>query len=76
MIGRKLRTALEAQGLRDIETLGKEFDPNFHEAAGHGHGEEGIIVKELQKGYLLHDRVIRPAMVVVGDGKTEGEDAG
>ena len=76
LIGRKLWTALEAQGLREMETLGKEFDPNFHEAAGHGCGEEGIVVKELQKGYLLHDRVIRPAMVIVGDGRTEGEDAG
>lgn len=74
LIERKLRAALEAQGLREMETLGKAFDPNFHEAAGHGHGEEGIVVKELQRGYLLHDRVIRPAMVIVGDGRQE-EDA-
>ncbi len=76
LIGLKLRTALEAQGLRQMESLGNEFDPNFHEAAGHSPGEEGIVVKELRKGYLLHDRVIRPAMVIVGDGQTEGEDAG
>ena len=74
LIGRKLRTALEAQGLRDMEALGKEFDPNFHEAAGHSPGEEGVVVKELQRGYLLHDRVIRPAMVIVGDGRTAGKD--
>jgi len=68
LIERKLRATLEAQGLQEMETLGKAFDPNFHEAAGHGPGEEGTVVKELQKGYLLHDRVIRPAMVIVGDG--------
>jgi molecular chaperone GrpE len=71
LIERKLRTALEAQGLREMETLGKPFDPNFHQAAGHSAGPEGIVVKELQTGYLLHDRVIRPAMVIVGDGSTE-----
>ncbi len=70
LIERKLRTVLETQGMREMETLGKAFDPNFHEAAGHSPGEDGIIVKELQKGYLLHDRVIRPAMVIVGDGQT------
>ena len=76
LIEHKLRTTLEAQGLREMETLGKAFDPNLHEAAGHSPGEEGVVVKELQKGYLLHDRVIRPAMVIVGDGQAEGEDAG
>ncbi len=75
LIERKLRTTLEAQGLREMETLGKAFDPNFHQAAGHGPGEEGIVVKEFQKGYMLDDRVIRPAMVIVGDGQTAGEDS-
>lgn len=68
LIERKLRTTLEAQGLKAMETIGQAFDPNFHEAAGHGPGEEGTVVQELQKGYLLHDRVVRPAMVIVGDG--------
>ncbi len=72
LIERKLRAGLEAQGLSQIEALGKPFDPNFHEAVMHGKGEEGIVIEELQKGYKLHDRVIRPTKVVVGNGE-EGE---
>ena len=72
LIERKLRAGLGAQGLSRIEALGKPFDPNFHEAVMHGKGEEGIVIEELQKGYKLHDRVIRPTKVVVGNGE-EGE---
>ncbi len=71
LIERKLRANLEAQGLSEIKALGGPFDPKFHEAAMHGKGKEGIVVEELQKGYKLHDRVIRPAMVVVGNGEEE-----
>jgi len=71
LIERKLQACLEAQGLSPIEALGKPFDPKFHEAAMHGKGKEGIVIGELQKGYKLHDRVIRPAMVVVGNGEEE-----
>ena len=73
LIERKLRTVLETQGLSQIKALGEPFDPNFHEAAGHAKGKEGIVTRELQKGYMLHDRVIRPAMVLVGNGETEEE---
>ena len=71
LIERKLRASLEAQGLSEIKALGEPFDPRFHEAARHGKGKEGIVVEELQKGYKLHDRVIRPTMVVVGNGEEE-----
>ncbi len=74
LIDRKLRAALEAQGLSEIKALGEPFDPNLHEAAGHAKGEEGIVTLELQKGYMLHDRVIRPATVMVGNGETGEED--
>ncbi len=40
----------------------------------HGKGKEGIVIEELQKGYKLHDKVIRPAMVVVGNGEEEKEE--
>jgi len=73
LIYRKLRAVLEAQGLTEIETEGKEFDPNLHEAVMYGEGEEGKVVEELQKGYKLHDRVIRPSMVKVGKAKAEAE---
>ncbi len=68
---RKLQASLEAQGLSQIKALGEPFDPKLHEAAMHGKGKEGIVIEELQKGYKLHDRVIRPAMVVVGNGEEE-----
>jgi molecular chaperone GrpE len=74
LIERKLRGVLEAQGLSPIEAVGQPFDPNLHEAAMQGKGEEGIVVEELQKGYKFHDRVIRPSKVVVGNGEEEREE--
>jgi len=74
LIERKLRAGLESQGVREIQALGEKFDPNLHEAAMHSKGQEGIVVQELQKGYMLHDRVIRPSMVVVGNGEIESEE--
>jgi len=71
LIERKLQSALEAQGLSQIKALGEPFDPNLHEATMHSKGEEGMVVQELQKGYMLHDRVIRPSIVVVGNGEME-----
>jgi molecular chaperone GrpE len=71
LIERKLRATLEAQGLSEIKALGEPFDPNLHEAVMQGKGKEGTVVEEVQKGYKLHNRVIRPAMVVVGNGEEE-----
>ncbi len=71
LIERKLWASLEAQGLSQIKALGEPFDPNLHEAAMHSKGKEGIVIEELQKGYKLHDRVLRPTMVVVGEGEVE-----
>jgi len=51
-----------------IDALGKPFDPNFHEAVMREESEEhpeNTVVNELQKGYLMHDRLLRPSMVVV-----------
>jgi molecular chaperone GrpE len=74
LIERKLRGVLEAQGLSPIEAVGQPFDPNLHEAAMQGKGEEGIVIEELQKGYKFRDRVIRPSKVVVGNGEEEKEE--
>jgi len=71
LIGRKLKAGLEAQGLTPIEVMGKPFDPNFHEAVRHARGENGIVIEEIQKGYQLHDRIIRASKVVVGNGEEE-----
>jgi len=75
LIERKLRTSLETQGLTQIKALGEPFDPNFHEAVRQDKGKEGIVIEEIRKGYKLHERVIRPTMVVVGNGEeAEKED--
>ena len=73
LIEQKLRTSLEAQGLSQIRALGEPFDPHRHEAVRQDKGKEGIVIEELQKGYQLHDRVIRPAIVVVGSGEETEE---
>jgi len=68
LIKRKLEVILEAEGLKPIETAGKFFDPLYHEAVTYedvpGY-EDGQIIGEVQRGYTLGDRVIRPALVRV-----------
>jgi molecular chaperone GrpE len=68
-VQRKLQLVLEGEGVRPIEAEGQPFDPNFHDAvmredAGPVHA--GRVVQDLRRGYLLHDKVIRPSMVKVG----------
>ena len=74
LIERKLQTSLEAQGLSQIKALDEPFDPNLHEAMRQGKGKEGIVIEEIQKGYKLHDRVIHPSKVVVGNGGEEKKE--
>ena len=75
LIYRKLLALLESAGVKPIKTEGETFDPKFHEAVAHAEGEENKVISEVQRGYTLHDRVLRPAMVVVGKGgEDEGED--
>jgi molecular chaperone GrpE len=68
LIYRKLKAILEAEGLKRIEAEGQIFDPNFHEAIiqepSEGH-ESGQIIAVVQNGYMLGERVIRPAQVRV-----------
>jgi len=71
LIYRKLRQLLENAGVTPIETEGQTFDPRYHEAVAHVEGDEGKVISEVQRGYKLHDRVLRPAMVVVGKGRQE-----
>ena len=71
LIYRKLQMILENAGVTVIQAVGQQFDPREHEAVTHAEGEEGKVLAEVQRGYKLHDRVLRPAMVVVGKGKTE-----
>lgn len=68
LIFTQLKTALEKAGLKEIEALGADFDPNYHNAVmtdSTDEYEDGKISKVMQKGYTLNDRVIRPSMVAV-----------
>ncbi len=69
LVERKLRTVLQAQGVTPIKAVGEVFDPNLHEAVMHVSGEDGKVVRELQKGYRLHDKILRPSAVAVGNGE-------
>ena len=68
IIYRKLKAILEANGVTEIKAMGQKFNPALHEAVVHVGGEEGKVIEVLQKGYMLNDRVLRPAMVKVGNG--------
>jgi molecular chaperone GrpE len=75
-IDRKLRLLLESEGLTPIEAAGQQFDPHLHEAVVQEDAPnvpEGTITAELQKGYLLRDRVLRPAMVAVARHPSDNE---
>ncbi|SDT35024.1 molecular chaperone GrpE [Paenibacillaceae bacterium GAS479] len=68
MIFRQLQGVLEQEGLKAMETVGQSFNPEFHQAVmsvESDEHEEGTVVEELQKGYTLKDKVLRPAMVKV-----------
>ena len=68
LIVRKLQNVLESEGVKRIEAEGKPFDPNFHEAISHEPADgvqSGYVIAVTQNGYMLGDRVIRPALVRV-----------
>ncbi len=69
LIYRKLQAVLENQGVAAIEAMGQPFDPNQHEAVQRVPGEEGVVIAEFQRGYILGGRVIRPSLVAVGSGE-------
>lgn len=62
----KLDKVLSEMGVQKIEAVGKQFDPNFHEAVREVEGDaDGLIVEELQTGFQLNGKVIRPSQVVI-----------
>jgi len=73
LVERKLRGVLESEGVTQIEALGQPFDPNLHEAVDYEETTEdpdNQVTAELQRGYRLRDRVIRPALVKVANNPT------
>ena len=70
MIYKQLTTVLEGIGVAPIEAEGKEFDPMFHNAVMQSPSEEyesGVIIQELQKGYMYKEKVLRHSMVIVAE---------
>jgi len=71
-VERQMLQILEGEGVKPIEALGKEFDPNFHEAMLYEPSpgaSDGQILDELQRGYMLHDRILRASRVKVAKGE-------
>ena len=68
LIHAKLNEILRKRGVRPIETLGADFDPNLHQAVIHEASpdhREGEVIAELRRGYVIGDKLLRPAMVKV-----------
>ena len=68
MILKRLTEAVKSEGVEVIEAQGKEFNPEFHEpliVEAHSDFESNMIIEELQKGYIMHGRVVRPSLVKV-----------
>ncbi len=68
MIARLFRSVLEKAGVRPMETMGQTFDPAYHQAVAQvetSQRDANLVVEEIQKGYLIEGRVLRPAMVKV-----------
>ena len=68
LIARKLQNILDSEGIKRIEAEGTEFDPKYHEAISHEPADgvkSGFVIGVVQNGYMLGDRVIRPALVRV-----------
>ena len=81
MVKKELSTALEKHGITKIDSLNKKFDPNLHQAmmeVENNNLDEGVVVQEIQTGYVMHDRLLRPAMVAVSKKtqKTSEEENG
>lgn len=72
---KQLEQAFQSASLVEIAPLGEKFDPNHHQAISvvEAEAEPNTVVQLLQKGYLLHERVIRPAMVIVSKAKGQSE---
>jgi molecular chaperone GrpE len=71
MVLKQLTDFLADNGLQPIDAVGKQFDPNLHEAIGHEPSDkvpEGRVIRQTRRGYRLKDRLLRPAAVVVSSG--------
>ncbi len=76
MIEKRMMKVLAEHGVRQIDALGKKFDPHMHEAflSEESDKEEGTVLEELQKGYMLHEKVIRHSKVKIAKGKEKEKE--
>lgn len=76
LIEQQFKAALEREGVKRIEALGQDFDPNLHEALAHipSDYEEGKVAAVIQNGYTMHDKLIRPVRVAVSNGINESNN--
>jgi molecular chaperone GrpE len=78
LLDRKLRQLLESEGVTPIESVGRPFDPHEHEAIASVPATgrpDGEVVAEVQRGYRVRNRILRPAMVAVASGSAAPGDA-
>lgn len=75
LIEKELLSTLEKNNITYIDCLNKKFDPNFHQALSEIDSEKdpGTVVEEVQKGYMLHDRLLRPSLVNVAKSSKKEE---
>ena len=74
LVLKDITRTLKKFNVESIDCMGKQFDPNFHQAMTQEETDEypnNTILSELQKGYMIHDRLLRPSMVVVSTLKTK-----
>ena len=71
LIQKRLEDLLRRRGVKPIEALGADFDPNYHQAVAHDPAEgrrDGEVIEEFRRGYMLGERLLRPSMVKVAKG--------
>ena len=73
LIEKELVNSFDKNGIKSFESIGKKFDPNFHQALNEVDSEEesGTVINEVQKGYMLNDRLLRPALVSISKKKSD-----
>jgi molecular chaperone GrpE len=77
MVIQQFKSTLQRNGVEEIQTVGKAFDPNLAEAVGQEPSDlpSGTVTQEQLKGYMLHGRLLRPARVMVSSGVNNGKTA-
>jgi molecular chaperone GrpE len=72
LIEKELINSFDKNGIKSFDSVGKKFDPNFHQALNEveSEQEDGMVINEIQKGYMLNDRLLRPALVSISKKKT------